>query len=255
MSKEECKAALAKHASINPAITSTEVGLCDGLSGGQWCKWGSAWWRELGSLSSREFEAKEEWFSEGVQRRVGSGESVSFWRDSWVGEVCLMSRFSILFQAALDKDASISSSGRWRNGAWKWNVQWRKLLFSWEQEEAYALMAAIETTGYDPDKRDKWIWIHDKSGVYSVKNVPSKLRCFVWRMALQRILALSNLSKRVIARTDTSSGCPFCGSAEETVDHIFLSYPVTYGVWQSSYSWFGLTSVMHSGVIGNFFGH
>ncbi|XP_019432893.1 PREDICTED: uncharacterized protein LOC109339826 [Lupinus angustifolius] len=196
-------------------------------------KKGSSWWRDLGSLSNRENGIHNEWFNEGVRRRVG----------------CV----------AMDKDVSISSLGEWRNGVQCWSLNWRRNLFLWEQGEVENLLKFLEDARFVQDLDDGWLWVHDKGGLYSVRNaykvlqnevtkidngfykrlwacnVPSKLKCLVWRMSLDRVPTRSNLARHGALGDQAPTGCVFCGMMEESIDH-FFTCPSSYSVWQKLYS-------------------
>jgi len=46
----------------------------------------SKWWKDLVNLDRG---GEEEWFNEEIDRRVGDGNTTSFWRVAWRGEVPL----------------------------------------------------------------------------------------------------------------------------------------------------------------------
>ncbi|KAF1889390.1 hypothetical protein Lal_00024715 [Lupinus albus] len=125
-------------------------------------------------------------------------------------------------RVALDTDANISSLGEWRNGVWCWNLQWRRSLFICEQGEVEALLKILEDARLRQEHNDGWLWIHDKEGHYSVRNayqvllkaenngdneffksmwrcnVPTKMRCFVWRMSFDGVPTRLNLVRREV---------------------------------------------------------
>ncbi|CAL0310505.1 unnamed protein product [Lupinus luteus] len=126
---------------------------------------------------------------------------------------------------------------------------------------------------------DGWILVHDKGGFYSVQNaykvllneasshdngffkklwacnVPSTLRCLVWKLSLDGVATLSNLDRCGVLGDRSLTGCAFCGVLGETVEHLFFSCAVTYRIWQKLYSWFGLCSVISNDVKSNFISH
>jgi len=50
----------------------------------------------------------EGWFAGLVLRKVGDGATTSFWLDRWVGDVPLSRRFSLLFNLAENKLATVA---------------------------------------------------------------------------------------------------------------------------------------------------
>ncbi|XP_019429666.1 PREDICTED: uncharacterized protein LOC109337200 [Lupinus angustifolius] len=81
---------------------------------------GSAWWREIGNLSQNREGVGCGWINDGIRRSLGCGSSIKLWTDLWVGSDTLKSSFPILFQVALDKEATVISLGAWNNGVWLW---------------------------------------------------------------------------------------------------------------------------------------
>ncbi|XP_019442350.1 PREDICTED: uncharacterized protein LOC109347073 [Lupinus angustifolius] len=146
------------------------MGGSGGFSNPKCFKRGSSWWRDLGCLGNRLFGVHNGWFTESVRRRTGDGESIVFWRDLWVGEVCLFNRFHRLFQIALDKDACISFLGEWRDGSWLWSLIWRRRLYDWEKCDEEDLLNCLKDVKPVTDAEDGWLWIHAKDGAYSVQN-------------------------------------------------------------------------------------
>ncbi|XP_019465331.1 PREDICTED: uncharacterized protein LOC109363522 [Lupinus angustifolius] len=60
-------------------------------------------------------------------------------------------------EVALDKNAYISSMGEWRNNVWYYNLEWRRLLFSWEKEEVDALLNSIKDVRILQDSANGWL--------------------------------------------------------------------------------------------------
>ncbi|XP_019427208.1 PREDICTED: uncharacterized protein LOC109335529 [Lupinus angustifolius] len=128
-----------------------------GFSNPEYFKRGSSWWRDFGCLGNRLFGIHNGWFLESVCRRIENSESIVFWRDLWVGEVCLFNRFQRLFQIALDKDACISSLGEWRDGSWLLSLIWRRRLFDWEKRDEEDLLNCLKDVKPVTDAEDEWL--------------------------------------------------------------------------------------------------
>ncbi|XP_019418409.1 PREDICTED: uncharacterized protein LOC109329191 [Lupinus angustifolius] len=261
------------------SIYGVEAVVRGGLVDVECFKKGSSWWRDLGCLCNRDNGFNKGWFNEGVRRRVGSGQSTLFWRDIWVGGECLKNCFERLFQVTLNKDACISSMGEWRNGVWCWLLNWRRSLFLWEQDEVNDLLNKVEEVRLVQGNEDGWLWVHDKNGTYSVRNaykvlqnevrndnylhykrlwaskVPSKLKCFAWRLFVGGVPTWMNLARRGIIGSLPSTLCAFCGELEESSDHLFFTCSLSYSVWQKLYSLFGIYSILPSSTGSNFLSH
>ncbi|KAJ0622334.1 putative reverse transcriptase zinc-binding domain-containing protein [Helianthus annuus] len=104
---------------------------------------------------------------------------------------------------------------------------------------------------------DKWNWVHDSSGIFSVSSarklllsklenvektknfqwskwVPLKVSNFSWKLKLNKIPVRSNLASRGIHIPDTHR--PLCSLEDETTDHVFVKCPMAAEVW-SRVSW------------------
>lgn len=102
----------------------------------------SSWWCDLGRLD-RENSLKEGWLSNGISRKIGNGESISFWPEPWTGTITLSTMFKRLHLLSLSKEAKISQMGVWRDEEWLWNLDWRRRLFVWEEQPVENLMVIL----------------------------------------------------------------------------------------------------------------
>ncbi|XP_076921629.1 uncharacterized protein LOC143583114 [Bidens hawaiensis] len=104
---------------------------------------------------------------------------------------------------------------------------------------------------------DRWIWLGDKEGRFSVKSVkklivnakdsgdnyimkwskwiPNKWNIRAWRAEMDRLPTRRVLERRNIRVTD--SVCPLCDSEVETVDHIMTGCGVSTMVWEHISRW------------------
>lgn len=76
----------------------------------------SIWWRDitlLGNGTTMDFG----WFNNVVRKKMGKGDTVSFWSGGWLGRDPLSVLFPSLFSGCDKKEASVSDMGsRIRNG-------------------------------------------------------------------------------------------------------------------------------------------
>jgi hypothetical protein len=166
------------------------------------------------------------WFKNAIGKKVGNVDSTSFWNEKWIGDQTLRQRFPRLFGISLQKDELICNMGRLGDGHWHWELNWRRNLFAWEEEQYHVfldIIAPFMPTG----QRDKWLWLGDPQG-FSVnsaylllvdeyrppilsdpvmnlvfKNLwkcgaPSKVCAFSWQLLLDRVQTKDNLLKRRI---------------------------------------------------------
>lgn len=78
----------------------------------------SRWWGDLGCLEGVGIY-REGWLSEGITRKLGRGNRISFWRENWTGLAPLATTFQRLFNISTTKEAK---SMRWVNGGMAYGV-------------------------------------------------------------------------------------------------------------------------------------
>ncbi|XP_058756012.1 uncharacterized protein LOC131629231 [Vicia villosa] len=178
----------------------------------------------------------------GTRWRIGDGSKVKIWYDNWIptnpGFKALSPRRGIEENAMVNVLID-SESGRWKTDI---------LSEVFNQNEAAQIASIPLSSRLREDKR---IWHFEKDGKYSVKSVhhylkdlrrkeapgpsssnnggvwkklwkvpiDSKIRNCVWRAGKNILPTRSNLLKKGITLDPT---CPFCCSALETPQHIFL---------------------------------
>lgn len=104
---------------------------------------GSKWWRDLGSLGIQRAESLS-WFSSGVAKLLGNGESTFFWHDIWIGSEPLSIKHSRLYSISTGKEKSVQELGRWEGNQWHWELPWRRQFFEWERQLYNNFMADLE---------------------------------------------------------------------------------------------------------------
>jgi hypothetical protein len=129
----------------------------------------SVWWKDIVNL-----EANDRWFSNTVVKKVGDGRLTAFWTDIWISNVSLKDRFPRLFSVSSIQEAKVGSVGSWVNGRWCWAIAWRQNLFVWEDELRAKLMEILLGASLSM-LEDKWVWLVEADGVFSVKSCYSLL--------------------------------------------------------------------------------
>ncbi|GKV12050.1 hypothetical protein SLEP1_g23252 [Rubroshorea leprosula] len=68
------------------------------------------------------------------------------------------------------KDNKISQMGDWSSDKWKWDIKWRRELYSWEEQQVAELYKDIRDGPMEKGKSDLRLWIHSKDGKYSTRS-------------------------------------------------------------------------------------
>lgn len=117
-------------------------------------------------------------------------------------------------------------------------------------------------------KEDKWIWLADDDGSYSVKSTyhvlqgreleeddpafktlwqgkePSNVIAYGWKVLWGRIQTKTSLNGRGISPAATSLNCVFCQAEEETLEHLLLVCPFSFQIWMKTYRWLGILTAL-----------
>jgi len=69
--------------------------------------------------------------------KVGRGDQILFWEDSWVDEgIPLKDQFPKLYRISSQRKHKVSDVGSFSENGWDWNLSWRRYLFDNEMEIA-----------------------------------------------------------------------------------------------------------------------
>lgn len=106
-----------------------------------------------------------DWLGDRVARRVGSGKSTLFLRNTWVGLHPLCRSFSRLFLVSNLQEGRVADIGSWVMVLiWTWSLRWRYSLFVWEEELVENLMQLLQPVVLKLDG-DCWTWLGNASGL------------------------------------------------------------------------------------------
>ncbi|KAF5816468.1 putative reverse transcriptase zinc-binding domain-containing protein [Helianthus annuus] len=192
-----------------------------------------------------------------LKGEVGRGSEISFWLDPWVINEPLKLKFPELFRMESEKKCTVAdrikNQGMERVFVWNWKLPLIDPVVVSEFQQLFAAIEAIQLT----DRGDRWIWMPDKEGKFSVKAVkkllhsenvttngfvmdwcrwiPAKCNIHVWRLEMERIPTGEALKKRNVQIGD--SVCPLCFSAEESSLHLFTGCLVAANIWNGISSW------------------
>ncbi|GJV77025.1 RNA-directed DNA polymerase, eukaryota, reverse transcriptase zinc-binding domain protein [Tanacetum coccineum] len=182
-----------------------------------------------------------------LSRKVGNGSSIRFWKDTWNGNVTLMTKFNRLYHLDANDDCFLSD--RRVNNSWVWD--WKRQVLDSRNEATLEDLVSELGQVQLLDKPDAWTWILDNDDVFTVhatrvhldscllpscspstrwsKTLPRKVNIFVWRLSLDRLPTRLNLSLRGL--DIPSIMCPMCNNAVESVDHVFFGCDLSSNVW------------------------
>ncbi|GJX25529.1 hypothetical protein Tco_0231825 [Tanacetum coccineum] len=102
-----------------------------------------------------------------LNKKVGNGESTSFWNDLWLGDSPLNKRFSMLFFLEVDKNISVAEKLKDSS----LTESFRRHPRSGIEEENLLLLLADNSFVMLPNISDRWSWQLDSTGIFSVKSV------------------------------------------------------------------------------------
>nr|KYP66769.1 hypothetical protein KK1_013079 [Cajanus cajan] len=167
-----------------------------------------------------------------------------FWVDKWVGGVALREVFPRLFFVAANKESKISENGRFVEGVWMWDFQWRRqIIFQREETMICELIGFIGDVQLGLYMPDMLVWNCDTSRAYTVKSaydflvdngvvlalrrmwktlVPKKVSLFSWQLLLQALQVHKELVKCDMLFLNES--CVLCNYEDEEVNHLFLHF-------------------------------
>ena len=234
-------------------VLVARYGVADGglEDGGRSC---SSWWWEIVRIRDGIGEGREGWFSACVRRRVGDESETDFWRDCWCGNVPFCEPFRQLYDLTVNKVITVRTMfllGVDVGGeAW----QWRRRLWAWEENLVEECMTLLLTVSLQKSSIDRWLWLPDQGGGYSVrgvygmltsqehpqlhpnmeliwhKQVPLKVSILAWRLLRDRLPTKANLANRGIIPLEAWLCVTSCGHVED-VNHMFLSCPTFDALW------------------------
>ncbi|PNX89544.1 ribonuclease H, partial [Trifolium pratense] len=182
----------------------------------------SIWWRDVLKVGELDGEL---WFPKCVSSVLGDGKMIGFWKEKWCGEVPFRLLFPNLFDKEFDQNVVVADRlvGINSNRHWQW--AWSSDLTTYEEEDLQALQQILLAVSMGAESEDKWRWIPEKSGIFTVKSVysfflsgrvmhdvnpgvlpalkslwendiPSKVGVFGWRLLLEKLPTRAALASR-----------------------------------------------------------
>jgi len=122
----------------------------------------SWWWRDVCNIS--EEDKKGSWFNKHVLWKVGDEKVIRLWEDLWLGDAPLKLKYHRLYLLSEDKEKRIQQLGVWEHSMWKWNMQWRRMLFEWEKKQLLKLETDLIVGVVQQGGQDKVVWVDEEGG-------------------------------------------------------------------------------------------
>jgi hypothetical protein len=144
--------------------------------------------------------------------------------------------------------------------------QWRRRLWVWEEELVEECRELLLTVTLQDSSSDRWLWLLDPNGGYSVRGVydlltsqeqphlhqsleliwhkqaPLKVSIFAWRLLRDRLPTKENLANRGIISMEARLCLTGCGQVED-MDHLFLLCPFSSALWSLVRAWLDIQGV------------
>ncbi|GKE91855.1 hypothetical protein Tco_1572950, partial [Tanacetum coccineum] len=163
---------------------------------------------------------------------IGNGSAIHFWKDLWLGDEPMKSRFNRLFHFDFNEDCLLRD--RLIDGNWSWH--WRRPISSGRIETIlHSLLFEVQHIMLSSSP-DRWTWSLDSDGSFTVSSTRSyidhhllpslnmetrrnkcllrKVNIFIWRFRLDRLPHRVNLSK--CGLDIASILCPICNLQVES---------------------------------------
>jgi hypothetical protein len=224
----------------------------------------SIWWKDI---IGKDRGTEVNWFGQNIGCCMGNGEDIEFWTFKWHGPQPFKALFPSLYDKEVHKHVMVADrfdTNAMASWVWNWNIP----LSDAEEQHLNTLKDLLVGISLQHGSSDRWRWIPDRIGIFSVKScysllldqrqiegvepdrleaikklwkndVPSKVLIFAWRLLLDRLPTRSALHRRGILLNQNDLHCVFCTHLSEEVSHLFFHCPFSKGVWDSVSNWIG----------------
>jgi hypothetical protein len=225
----------------------------------------SIWWKDV---INRDNDSDANWFGYNIGCRIGNGKDIGFWNFKWNGNQLFKDLFPTLYEKEVHKEVMVADRliSNATVSSWEWN--WNGPLTEIEEQQLATLKDSLVGISLQQHCSDRWRWIPDQRGIFSVKScysmlleqrqvddgdsdrlkvmkklwrndAPSKVLIFAWRLLLDRLPTRQALHRRGILANPNDLKCAFCTHHLEEVSHLFFHCPFIKGVWEAVSNWIG----------------
>ncbi|GJW97936.1 RNA-directed DNA polymerase, eukaryota [Tanacetum coccineum] len=170
-------------------------------------------------------------------KRIGDGQSTSFWKETWIGDIPLCELCPRLF--ALDSAPNICVAAKM---AGPLDTSFRRSVRGGVEQQEFSDLSSFLNSVVLSTSNDRWYFSLSSSGEFSVKDtrlaiddlvlpshseptrwvklIPIKINVFMWRARRGCLPTRYNLVQKGVILESTS--CPVCFSDEEDVHHLLF---------------------------------
>ncbi|KAE8673291.1 RNA helicase family protein isoform 2 [Hibiscus syriacus] len=177
--------------------------------------------------------------------QVGNGKSISFWNDSWLGDVPLKMLFPRIFALSPIQGGKVADFGSFDSNGWEWNIRTRRNLCDWEVVQLVELLDRLKDIKLTESLEDCLLWDGVGEELFSVKAFPPRVEAFLWQVSHKKLPVRVELKKRGVPLGDDIL-CPLCNLCEESVQHLFISCQVLWELWNKIIGFWGISCVLPS---------
>ena len=194
---------------------------------------------------------------------VGDGTKICFWDDLWWGDQPLCLQFPKLFRVSTTKTCPISTI-LGNNTSLSWDLVFKRNLTDVEIVDLERLMSLLSPIHLTSSVLDVKAWVSFSLRFFSVKlffaalsnvsnyvsfyltnflwksKVPFKVRAFAWLVTHKKVNTNDILQMRRPFEALSLDWCILCRRSIETIDHLFLHYLITMGLWHRIFSQLGM---------------
>lgn len=199
-----------------------------------------------------------------TQFKVGIGNKVKFWHDTWCDATPLAQAFPDLYSIVILKNGLVNDHIIGGENHVSWDLHLRQETNNWEILSISRILLRLERAGISMGSdEDKRIWTPNEDQGFSVQSfydiirqranyskLPSTMwkskmpekKCFLlWLLHFNKALTLDNLQKTGFSFTNR---CVMCGCMEESASHMFIHCPIPRSIWSDVLHSFHLSWAM-----------
>ena len=204
--------------------------------------------------------------------KIGNGNKVRFWEDTWAGDQTLKGQFPSLFRLSTLRLRPISDfvdqTRLLSDGSTSWNFHFSRNLLDREIIQLQALLQTLEGRHLCNTVENLRIWLADSSGLFSCKSafawlrndnsfpvnyqakciwklkIPVKVKVFIWLQILGKLNVHSHLQRRRPYLSMSLGWCVMCKRDNESIDHLFLHCDFSFRLWSKILKELGIVWVM-----------
>ena len=195
--------------------------------------------------------------------KVGGGDRVRLWYDSWCGDVPLKDSYSVLFECTSNKAATIIDVLLRVQGRQDWNVTFTCNFNDWEMDLVVSFLNLLQSNIPAMEVEDGLWWKLKKTGRFNTRSyyealrdppqvdfpwksiwrskAPRRASFFIWTAAWNKVWTCDNLRKR---GHFLPSWCCMCRCNGESADHLLIHCSAASVLWCWVFRAFGIQWVL-----------